>query len=285
MTKPSDYVQSREIAEQGDRYFATLVDGRPYLPNLAVDASDVASVCSAALVSVIFSVHIAAKMNAQDVDKGGALASEQAELQTIATSIDWDLVHGAVPELLCTKVTGGITNALFRVSGFEKLKPAISSTAAALNGGSNGGAPGDLSSLVDFDSVLVRIFGAEGMINRDVETSTYAALCNADIAYRYLGRFGNGRIEGWLDGYVPLKCTDLTHDGTSLEIAKEMARLHCLFEVPEGELKDHHFGPELDVITVGLWDQLSSWMEQAKGYAQFKTPHDTERVKKLELED
>ncbi|KAL9179495.1 hypothetical protein ACHAXT_008785 [Thalassiosira profunda] len=263
MTKPSDY---------GDRYFATLVDGRPYLPNLAVDASDVASVCSAALVSVIFSVLIAVKKNAQDVDKGGALASEQAELQTIATSIDWDSVHGAVPELSCAKVTGGITNALFRVSGFEKLKPAISSTAAALNGGANGGAPGDLSSLVDFDSVLVRIFGAEGMINRDVETSTYAALCNADIAYRYLGRFGNGRIEGWLDGYVPLKCTDLTHDGTSLEIAKEMARLHCLFEVPEGELKDHHFGTELDVITVGLWDQLSSWMEQAKGYAQFQDP-------------
>eukprot|EP00985_Skeletonema_marinoi_P033946 scaffold42676_cov110-Skeletonema_marinoi.AAC.1 len=78
-------------------------------------------------------------------------------------------------QLSCTKVTGGITNALFRVSGFQSI---TSLTAA------------------DFDSVLVRIFGAEGMIDRDIETSTYAALCNADIAYKYMGRFSNGRIEG-----------------------------------------------------------------------------------------
>ena len=116
------------------------------------------------------------------------------------------------------------------------------------------------------------------MINRDIENSTYSALCRADIAHSYLGRFANGRIEGWLDGFEALKSTDLGEEKTSMEIAKQMARLHCLFEVPEGELRDHH-GSE-----VGLWDQLTSWMRQALSYTEFKTEEDTERVKKLELD-
>ena len=63
-----------------------------------------------------------------------------------------------------------------------------------------------------------------------------------------------------------------------MNIAKQMARLHCLFEVLEGKLRDHH-GSE-----VGLWDQLTSWMGQARGYNEFKMKEDTERVKKLELD-
>lgn len=179
-----------------------------------------------------------------------------------------DKAAGTSDQLSCTKVTGGITNALFRVSGFQSISNTLPNNHTTTN----------------FDSVLVRIFGAEGMINRDIETSTYAALCHADIAYQYLGRFSNGRIEGWLDGYHPLQNSDLSDETTSLEIAKEMARLHCLFQVPEGELRDHHCGTELDVISVGLWDQLSSWMVQAKGYEEFKTPEDTERARGLELD-
>jgi ethanolamine kinase len=117
------------------------------------------------------------------------------------------------------------------------------------------------------------------MIDRDIETSTYAALCRAGIAYDYLGRFANGRIEGWLEGYVPLRCEDLSCDSTSGQIAKEMARLHCTFTVPEGELRDHH-GKE-----VGLWDQLRGWMGQALGYDEFKTVEDTERVAALKLDE
>lgn len=288
---PSDYIQSRELAKQNNngQFFTTLADGRPYLPNMAVDASNPTSVCNAAVTTVLLSVFLAAKMNATTVDEGGELATAKTTSTALKTmtqsdNINWQsLFDQSLPQLTCTKVTGGITNALFRVSGFESLQATIASVLQTklLN---NEYCIDKLTSLFDFDSVLIRIFGAEGMINRDVETSTYAALCNADIAYRYLGRFNNGRVEGWLDGYVPLKCTDLTHDGTSLEIAKEMARLHSLFDVPEGELRDHHFGAELDVITVGLWDQLSSWMEQAKGYSEFKTAYDTERVKKLELD-
>lgn len=287
---PSDYIQSRELATNNNcQFFTTLVDGRPYLPNLTVDATNPLSVCNVALINVILSIFIAATNDgAHDVDMGGALAAKEnnspEEVLKTISSFDWESTlknNESFASLTCTKVTGGITNALFRVSGFEKIKTDVANVVATLL--PNTDTTDSINSLIDFNSVLIRIFGAEGMIDRDVESSTYAALCNADIAYRYLGRFNNGRVEGWLDGFVPLKCTDLTHDGTSLEIAKEMARLHCSFEVPDGELRNHHFGTDLNTITVGLWDQLSSWMEQAKGYSEFKTPNDTVRVKALEL--
>lgn len=293
---PSDYVKSRELASQNnnDQFFTTLVDGRPYLPNLIVDATDTTTVNTAALLNVIQSVYIAAKCHgAHDVDMGGMLADKLEDhaalisaLQSMSCIDEFILKDDVLKSLTCTKVTGGITNALFRVTGFASLKSEVTSIVNTLLDDSEPPTTSSkdiISPLIDFDSVLIRIFGAEGMINRDVETSTYAALCNADIAYRYLGRFKEGRIEGWLDGFLPLKCTDLIHDETSLEIAKEMARLHCLFKVPEGELRNHHFGTDLDAITVGLWDQLSSWMEQARGYSEFKTPKDTERVKVLQL--
>lgn len=277
---PSDYIQSRELAtcNANDQFFTTLVNGRPYLPNLTVDASKPTSVCNAAVVSVIISTYTAATTENKD-------GTDEDAMQIIPLSIDWESILKESASLTCTKVTGGITNALFRVSGFDSLKAAIASAATTLlNDNGKSASNIDCSSLIDFNSVLIRIFGAEGMIDRDIETSTYAALCNADIAYRYLGRFSNGRVEGWLDGFLPLHFKDLSHSSTSLGIAKEMARLHCLFEVPEGELRDHHFGTESNVITVGLWDQLSSWMEQAKGYSEFKTPNDTERVKGLRLD-
>ncbi|KAL7465651.1 hypothetical protein ACHAXS_005961 [Conticribra weissflogii] len=239
-------------------------------------------------------------------------------------NVDWEaLVSRSSTKLTCAKVTGGITNALVRVSGFLDLIPSIESAVHALlsqhnvtdtdtdtfNGETDGSnrnnnktlvatttitAATATASIVDYDSLLLRIFGAEGMIDRDVETSTYAALCNVSIAYRYLGRFQNGRIEGWLEGFRPLTVEDLQEEPTSLEIAREMARLHCLFEVPEGELREHHCGKRTSAdgeddgempAQAGLWDQLTSWMEQAKGYAEFQTPEDTERVKSLKLHD
>jgi hypothetical protein len=87
-------------------------------------------------------------------------------------------------------ISGGITNNLFVVAGFRKF---------SRNYFNN-----DYFDPTVEDSVLVRIFGGEGMIDRDEETATYAALCDIKIAYRFLGRFGNGRLEGWLEGFRPL---------------------------------------------------------------------------------
>ncbi|KAL3795889.1 hypothetical protein HJC23_002160 [Cyclotella cryptica] len=281
---PSGYIQSRQVAASSptQKYFATLVDNRPYLPNLAVDATEEASIRVAAAVTVLFNV-----ARSQCDDKYTADSGAPFHVLRV-NDADLEGLEQEAACLSCVRVTGGITNALFRVSGFQRLLRAdsiqetlsrIHSYNPACNNhhGPSASTSLDADTLIPFDSILIRIFGAEGMINRDIETSTYAALCRADIAHDYLGRFQNGRIEGWLEGYIPLHCNDLSEEGTSMQIAKEMARLHCLFEVPEGELRDHH-GSE-----VGLWDQLRSWMEHAKGYSEFKTEWDTERVVKLDL--
>jgi len=290
---PSDYIHTRELSQQPtnstEQYFSKVVDSHPYFPNLIVTASDVTSVKHAALV-LVYSSFLLGLCNNNDTNTNNNDSYDQHiknklneffDSKGLPESSSSSSVVAIMNQLSCNKVTGGITNALFRVSGFQSVLPLLVDDTT--NNNANAAAR-----LLDFDSVLVRIFGAEGMIDRDIETSTYAALCNADIAYRYMGRFANGRIEGWLDGYHPLQSHDLVNDeNVSLEIAKEMARLHCLFQVPEGELRDHHCGPsssDLDVISVGLWDQLSSWMEQAKGYTEFKTVEDTERVRLLQLD-
>ncbi|KAL7504965.1 hypothetical protein ACHAXN_002519 [Cyclotella atomus] len=272
---PSGYIQSRQLGalDPTKSHFATLVDNRPYLPNLSVDASDESSIRHAALVIVL--------LNAGRKDK------ERLNIKNVMFAllnnegINWDEVaQESCNVLQCTKVTGGITNALYRVSGFQSLIELEKIQQAFLKVHSSNHSLKDdtIASIIHYDSILIRIFGAEGMINRDIETSTYAALCRADIAHDYLGRFANGRVEGWLDGFTALTCNDLQRDDTSAQIAREMARLHCLFEIPAGdELRDHH-GDE-----VGLWDQLNSWMGQALGYSEFKTVEDIERVKKLEL--
>ena len=268
---PSDYIHTRTLSEQPSNtnytspYFSKVVDAHPYFPNLSAAASDETSVKKVAFVLIYSSLLL--RYGVTDEAEHVSMLTEMLNNdndQSSSTTI--------LNQLSCTKVTGGITNALFRISGFQSLSLPSSTVATTT------------SITTDYDSVLVRLFGAEGMINRDIETSTYAALCDAGIAYRYMGRFQNGRIEGWLDGYHPLQNDDLSHEEISLEIAKEMARLHCLFQLPQGELRDHHCGTELDKITVGLWDQLSSWMEQARGYTDFKTEEDTERVGLLQLD-
>ena len=275
---PSGYIQSRQLATLDSKkiHIATLVDNRPYLPNLIVDASDEDSIRLAALATVLYNA-------AKRADGEQYLTIRGLMFKVLHdASIPWDTLKEEAKSLSCVKVTGGITNALFRVSGFQSLiqsdtiKQALSDIHSS-NYPKSHKSTLEISSLVNFDSILIRIFGAEGMIDRDVETATYAALCRAGVAHDYVGRFQNGRIEGWLEGYVPLKCKDLQSEETSIQLAKEMARLHCLFRVPEGELREHH-GDK-----VGLWDQLKSWMEQAKGYTEFKTETDTERVKGLEL--
>jgi len=76
------------------------------------------------------------------------------------------------------------------------------------------------------------------MIERDQETSCYASLCDEGVAYKYLGRFGTppeagcGRIEGFLEGYIPLNREDFGVSEMSKLIAREMTKVHK-FVIPE----------------------------------------------------
>ena len=45
--------------------------------------------------------------------------------------------------------------------------------------------------------MLVRVFGGEGIIDRNKENATVAWLAENGLGPKYYGRFANGRIEGF----------------------------------------------------------------------------------------
>lgn len=105
-------------------------------------------------------------------------------------------------------------------------------------------------------SVLVRTFGAEGMIDRDIETPTFEALSAWLERPAYLGRFANGRVEEWLTGYRPLALGDMAQPHINTKLAAVVAKLHR-FQVPP-HLQPHHRPNE-----GGIWKTLRDWFEQA----------------------
>lgn len=141
-------------------------------------------------------------------------------------------------------ISGGLTNALFRVD-IDNEQP--SSTT----------------------SVLVRIFGAEGMIDRDKETANFARLCNSkgSVVHSqldYLGRFGNGRIETLIPNVRAATICDFGgKEDLVLEVTRQMARLHYGFDIPEYLLeKDSTIsscGGEDGQPKPVLLDVLASW--------------------------
>lgn len=164
-------------------------------------------------------------------------------------------------------VTGGITNVLYRVSGLTAFSIA--------------GIP---------DACLVRVFGAEGMIDRDVENCVFAELAKTGLAPPYWGRFANGRIEGWLQGMRPLKIRELSDPVISKGIAVATARFHSTFELPQ-KVQDYlatkaaASSPNSSSTSSkepSMWPQLQSWLEQACA-ATFQNDHDTQRAKDLTL--
>mmetsp|Transcript_8172 Transcript_8172/g.13233 ORF Transcript_8172/g.13233 Transcript_8172/m.13233 type:complete len:573 (+) Transcript_8172:95-1813(+) len=126
-------------------------------------------------------------------------------------------------------ISGGITNMLFRAGFVGSNKP----------------------------PVLVRIFGAEGMIDRSVENETYKWLAYEGIAPSYYGRFVNGRCEAFHDGYQACTLEDLRNPKLSSMIARELAKLHKL-KLPSHISRLHS--------KVGLWDQMHSWLRSAKAH-------------------
>lgn len=129
-----------------------------------------------------------------------------------------------------TPVYGGITNQLYRAD-FSGCKD-------------------------DLSPLLVRIFGGEGMIDRNVENDIFAELAEAGVAVPYHGRFGNGRVEGWLDGADALELSEMGDPVVSAGVAKQLAKLHN-FSNPFVNQKGSP--PE-----ASMWPQLWSWLKQAQ---------------------
>jgi thiamine kinase-like enzyme len=164
--------------------------------------------------------------------------------------------------MLVSPVLGGNTNTLFCVSSIPS---------SYKNGNNNKN-----KNNVIPESVLVRIFGAHGLIDRDIETSTYAALAQQGLALAYFGRFANGRIEEWSD-WKPLTERDMAKPDISNYIAIQLARLHCCFTIPSHLLEYHN--PQ---GTPTMWIQLEEWLKSVQN-ATFDTKHDKQRAQALQL--
>jgi ethanolamine kinase len=221
------------------------VENRPYFPLLTVDPSDEASMASIARTIV----------DAYCADANGD-----------GDPVDSDSDDNIAEAAQITRISGGLTNALFKVD-FRPASPSMSVLSRRPS------------------SVLIRIFGAEGMIDRDVETATFARLCGSgrkDNHYAVhssssvvhpsldlIGRFANGRVESWIPGMRQSTTQDFDHNSFMEGVAKGLARLHHGFEIP-----DYLYGPnggEDDAnkgLRPTLWKVMGSWIMELEAFLQ-----------------
>ncbi len=103
-----------------------------------------------------------------------------------------------VEQARCTPVHGGITNGLVRLSAPDRT------------------------------DVLVRVYGpnTEQVIDRERENRLFARLSEDGFAPSYLGRFRNGRVEEFLDGYRALEPHEMGDEKWRSRIALRLAELH-----------------------------------------------------------
>jgi len=264
--RPNQYLEARNTArsrkEEGDNSTDELiwliVNGLPYFPNLTVPIcskdlnNNEAEMRNESIKKVVEHI-IVLKGQEQQRERDTSTSGSSSSL--LSTS-SWTV----------TPVTGGNTNQLFCVSGINSTN----------NNDSN-------SSVNNVDSVLVRLFGADGMIDRDEETSTFASLAEQGFALRYYGRFGNGRVEEMLlscDKYEWTTLTEgdlVTQSSISNEIARQLAKLHSTYKVPDKELKSCSRVGSDGPPQPTLWTQLYPWLERALE-AEFQTVGDTKRA-------
>ena len=198
-------------------------------------------------------------------------------------------------QLVVEPVVGGTTNTLFKVSGLHAALLWDKETKTQSNDHDN---TTTSSSAIVPNVVLIRLFGAAGLIDRDVETSTYMALAQAGLAPPYYGAFGNGRVEGWMEGMRPLQTHELGHPDMARGIAAAMAQLHYGMDVPPHLVElssssssdppgtaDEPTQPSA-VLQPVLWTQLSEWYEQAVTAVReckFPTSYDQQRANQLNV--
>jgi thiamine kinase-like enzyme len=209
LSGPQGYAQARNEADSIDgklaaTSFVRIVDNRPYFPLLKADPSNTTSIIE--IANAIIS-------RSNDNAQGNCHFHEKVNV---------------------TVITGGLTNALFKVD------------------------------LPNSNSVLLRIFGAEGFIDRDEETTTFARLCHRKGTLHdqleLVGRFGNGRVETWIPNMRPSShIYDFAREGFALEVARQMARLHYGFDADASasgtQIKDVPRQPT-------IWKVIESWIDE-----------------------
>jgi len=294
----SAHVASQEDSEKKEELlFLRTVDQRPYFPLLKVDPNDEDTVLNAANIIVKAYHDIHSCNNNNDDNNSDATA----------------------PKGKVTVIVGGLTNALYKVDLPSNYFLTPASSAAPLSLSSSPTTTSSTSSSTTTTSVLVRIFGAEGLIDRDVESSDFAALCSArpNILHsqlNFVGRFANGRVETWISNMRPARyLEDLQPEklqleentdgeevatneannndyGLMLEVARQMARLHYGLndDNTSSSFTDSNKDdePSLWKVTQGWIDELSAHFANPKLFQHYSNEtkdNDVELLTKLFL--
>jgi ethanolamine kinase len=255
------------------------VDNYPYFPYLLANATDIISIKRVVLMvllaaqphSISFDDDADDDVPDHNHDEGG---HDHHRLAIHGTSSrnggghrgNSDFVSDEEAEvhtlLTVTPVVGGNTNKLFRVTGLHAAADKLHATLT-----------------VSADSVLVRIFSEHGLVDRDMDTSVYASLARQNLAFRYYGRFANGRLEEWCPWPNVTTMTEehMANPILSKAIAVELANLHYRFD-------ETKCSQPLPTDKLLLWKQLEDWLESALDLTErkkFKTSQDNERVRTL----
>jgi ethanolamine kinase len=108
----------------------------------------------------------------------------------------------------------------------------------------------------DQPDVLVRVYGpeTERVIDRDRENRLFAALSARGMAPPYLGRFENGRVEGFLEGFRSLEPAELGAPRWQGGIAVSLAAFHAL---SPAELLG-------EAAPARTFDTLRGWLDEAR---------------------
>ena len=130
-----------------------------------------------------------------------ALQNNQAvfnNIKKIVKTVCPLMEHVAVEDISIRRVTGGLTNMLYLVTGHEK-KPVITGQK---------------------HTCLVRVHDskdADVFFDREVENRIFAFLSSAGQAPHYFGRFLDGRVEEFYDDAVPLDPKDMAPTKAQME--------------------------------------------------------------------
>lgn len=139
-----------------------VVEGRPYFPNLHVDPSDETSMVDVARAVV-------------DAYYSDAIQSKEDDGNTDTSNDECVVV---------SRICGGLTNALYKID-FPKTTATTNTTNITLTSTASS----------DSLSVLIRIFGGDGMIDRDVECATFARLCSGSSSLYATNNNNNNDVD------------------------------------------------------------------------------------------
>ena len=121
---------------------------------------------------------------------------------------------------------------------------------------------------------------APTFVDREVENRVLAWLSSEGLAPTFHGRFTNGRVEEFYDGFRPLSWDELRLRRFAIPVARALANLHCAHP-PEGVLNISE-----DQRNEGeIWSRISEWFDMATNSSSDVTEaNDLMQTMKLEWE-